>query len=98
MSRLYCITRSDLTPGQKTAQACHAAAQYLLDNPDTEWDNGYIICLEAKDHDALLTLQDRLESKDKLFSKFYEPDMDDELTGIAAVDCGKSFSNYKLLR
>jgi peptidyl-tRNA hydrolase len=97
MSRLYCIIRSDLTPGQKAAQACHAATQYLLDYPDTEWDNGYIICLQARSLKELEELKDRLKLSNKKFSKFHEPDMDNELTGLAALDCGKSFSNFKLL-
>ena len=96
--RLYCITRSDLSTGAKAAQACHAATQYLLDYPDTEWNNGYIICLEAKNEEELLTLKSKLEKENKKFACFHEPDMNDQLTGISALDSGKTFANYKLLR
>lgn len=61
--RLYCITRKDLKPGQKTAQLCHAATQYLLDHPDTQWNNGFIICLEARDEDHLWEIKKRIRRK-----------------------------------
>jgi len=98
MERLYCIIRKDLTPGQKTAQACHAATQFLLDNPDTEWDNGYIICLEIENEASLKELKYELERKNKNHSHFIEPDMNNSLTSISALDCGKNFANLKLLR
>ena len=98
MSRLYCITREDLTFGQKAAQLCHAATQYLIDHPDTEWDNGFIICLQVKDLKELSDLEEKMRGSSKKFSRFVEPDMENELTSISAVDCGKSFANLKLLR
>lgn len=96
--RLYCITRKDLTHGQKTAQLCHAATQYLLDHPDTEWNNGFIICLEAKDEDHLWEIKKGLEEKEWKHSHFLEPDFDDALTSISALDSGKLFANLPLMR
>lgn len=96
--RLYCITREDLKPGQKIAQACHAATQYLLDHPDTEWNNGYIICLGIQNEEELKKLEEKLISIDRKYSKFHEPDMDDQLTAIAAIDEGKLFANLRLIK
>ena len=98
MERLYCITRKDLTPGQKTAQACHAATQYILDNPKTNWDNGFIICLEIDSEQELLKLKESLDIKGLNYSYFKEPDMGDALTAISMLDHGKTFANLKLLR
>jgi len=96
--RLYCIIRKDLTYGQITAQACHAATQYLIDNPGTKWDNGFIICLEVENEACLIELKDKLLKEEKLHSKFHEPDMDNSLTAISSLDCGKTFKHLKLLR
>ena len=98
MERLYCIIRKDLTHGQKTAQACHAATQYLLDHPDTSWDNGYIICLEIDNEIKLQELKSKLEVLGKKHSYFIEPDMNDSLTSISALDCGRNFRDLRLLR
>jgi chromosome condensin MukBEF ATPase and DNA-binding subunit MukB len=95
--RLYCITRNDLTTGQKTAQICHAAAQYMLDH-GTEWNNSFIICLETS-KEELLKLKQKLELTNKKHSSFFEPDFNHELTAISAIDnSGKLFSQYKLIK
>lgn len=94
--RLYCITRKDLKPGQKKAQLCHAATQYLLDHKDTEWNNGFIICLEAENEAHLWEIKKNLEEKEHKHSHFLEPDYGDALTAISAIDSGKLFSNLPL--
>lgn len=96
--RLYCITRKDLRPGQKAAQLCHAATQYLLDYPNTEWNNGFIICLEAENEEHLWTIKQSLEDKGHKHSHFLEPDFGNALTSISALDSGKSFSNLPLIK
>lgn len=66
-------------------QGGHAVAQWLLEHPNQEWNNSYLIYLYAD-----------LVNKD--YSSFYEPDLDNQLTAIALQDDGRMFKKLKLVR
>lgn len=91
--RLYIIVRSDLKPGLVVAQACHTAIE-----AQRKWnlsENHYLVVLDGgKSEDDMLDLLDRVVWGYPLYQpaealwlneylEFREPDLDDEVTGIA---------------
>lgn len=95
--KLYVIARKDLNPSYQAVQAGHAVAELLLRGQISSWDNGIMIYLGVKDEDELKYWADKLEFKDIDFAGFIEPDLNNELTAIAAVHTGEVFNNLKLL-
>lgn len=80
------ITRSDLTSGYQAQQSCHAIADFAAEFPSDfkEWKetSNSIIALGVKNESELESLFEKL-SKETNVTKFYEPDLNDELTSIA---------------
>lgn len=70
MKRLYVLIDQKLDAVYGCVQGGHAVAQWLLEHPNQEWNNSYLIYLYAD-----------LVNKD--YSSFYEPDLDNQLTAIA---------------
>ena len=98
--RIYTITRKDISQAQKAVQSAHAATQYLIDHsPHTEgkWNNGSIICLELGSEKSLKKWMRKLEDRGIKFSYFREPDMNHEITAIAALDKGDIFHGIPLI-
>lgn len=85
MNRLYVLTRKDLDLPYQAVQGAHAVAQWMLDNPGHEWNNGYLIFLEVENEKMLDHWIWKIQTKrrDVKISKFREPDIDNELTAIA---------------
>lgn len=91
--RLYIIVRSDLNPGLVVAQACHTAIE-----AHRKWnlsEDHYLVVLDGgKSEDDMLShldqicgwyfpvIENEVLSQDEYIA-FYEPDLDDEVTGIA---------------
>lgn len=48
MHKLYVLIRNDLSNAQKAVQGGHALAQWLIENPYTNWTNGTLIYLTVK--------------------------------------------------
>jgi len=96
--KLYILTRTDLrgvsSPG---VQAGHAIAQYLIENPNTEWDNGTLIYLGISCEDELEYWKDKLNWKGLTYAEFREPDINNELTAIACCTNTKIFGKLRLL-
>ena len=87
--KLYTIADSCLPKAQQYVQATHAVAQYLIDNPDTEWNNDTLIMLKCKEY--IREIDDLLESVeiwDMPISKFYEPYYNNRLTAFCGLDIG----------
>ena len=72
----------------------YAVAQWLLEHPNQEWNNSYLIYLYAD----LDKWKVRLDLVNKDYSSFYEPDLDNQLTAIALQDDGRMFKKLKLVR
>lgn len=70
MKRLYVLIDQKLDAVYGCVQGGHAVAQWLLEHPNQEWNNSYLIYLYAD-----------LVNKD--YSSFYEPDLGNQLTAIA---------------
>lgn len=72
----------------------YAVAQWLLEHPNQEWNNSYLIYLYAD----LDKWKVRLDLVNKDYSSFYEPDLGNQLTAIALQDDGRMFKKLKLVR
>ncbi len=83
--KLYAIADSSLNKRQQFVQATHAVAQYLIDNPDSEWKNGSLVMLKTNDMNKTIEWLDVHGVKS---SKFIEPYYDDKLTAVCAYDIG----------
>lgn len=97
------ITRSDLSYGYQSQQSCHSVAAFAIDYPEQlkKWDKDSksIICLACKNEQELDSLFTKL-SKLTPVTKFYEPDLDDQLTSIclyASPEVRKKLSYLPLL-
>jgi len=98
--RIYTLTRTDISKGQQAVQAGHSLAQYIIDwNPHLtkKWDNGSIINLGLGSEKSLKRWIAKLEKAKIPYSIFREPDMEYEITSIAALDNGEIFKGIPLL-
>ena len=91
--RLYVLISNKLSPVYGCVQGGHAVAQYLLEHPNQEWNNQYLIYVYAN----VDTWRKKLDKYRIDYSFFKEPDLDDALTAIAVEDEGKLFRNLKLV-
>ena len=96
MKKLYVIVRRDLTIPQQAVQAGHAVAKLVQNGLDKAW-SGTLIYLGIDSEEKLVFWGDKLTDRGVEWIGFREPDIDHQLTAIAAVDDGKVFSNLKLL-
>lgn len=95
--KLYVLVRRDLTTSQRAVQAGHVVAQYLLDCPNTSWSNGTLIYLGIKNEHQLNTWEYKLKDLNINYSKFNEPDINNQITAIATLGNDKLFKNLRLL-
>lgn len=80
------VTRRDLLPGVQVAQTTHAAIDFCLQNPDLakEWNkvSNYLVCVSAKDEDALKKLSWKCIERGLKHYVFREPDVGNEITAV----------------
>lgn len=93
MKRLYVLIDQKLDVVYGCVQGGHAVAQWLLEHPNQNWNNNYLIYLYAD----LDKWKVRLDLVNKDYSSFYEPDLDNQLTAIALQDDGRMFKKLKLV-
>lgn len=81
------MTRRDLSPGLQAVQCSHALAHFFDEHTKLTraWcrDSDFLALLSVRDEDALVLLAHCLKVKGVKHSKFYEPDIGNELTAIA---------------
>jgi len=80
---MYVLVRNDLTEAQKAVQGGHALAEYLLKKKH-DWNNSTLIYLGVRDKEHLEKWKYKLEKHEILCSIWREPDMNNEITSIAA--------------
>ena len=78
---------------KRQVQGGHAVAQWLLEHPNQNWNNNYLIYLYAD----LDKWRVRLDLTNKDYSIFREPDLNNQLTAIALQDDGRMFKKLKLV-
>lgn len=93
--KMYVITRKDLPVNYRAVQAGHGLAEYMIKHPN-DWQNETLVYLVVEDEYSLIKLANKLEYKNITYTKFHEPDIDNQLTAIAAYNDGKIFKNIKL--
>lgn len=85
--KLYLVTRNDLSPGQRAVQAAHAMRQFAHDHPeiDREWfySSNYLCLLEVAGERDLVSLEEQANDRGIKFSRFMEPDLENQVTAIA---------------
>ncbi len=86
--KMFVLVRKDLPNIQKAVQAGHAVAEFLLKFPyknQYNWNNGTLIYLTVKDKNELGWWDHKLHKKSIPHMSFREPDLNNEMTALAAV-------------
>lgn len=94
--KLYVVVRNDLSQSQKSVQAGHAIAEFLL-HRQTEWKNGILIILKVDNKQELEKLIYKLNRKNINWVGFREPDIGNEITAIASDQSCRLFSKLRLV-
>ena len=89
--------RKDLRRSQQAVQAGHAVAEFMLRFPDSEWKNNYLIYLGVEDKSELEKWWYKTKEYGIQCAVFKEPDINNELTAIAAAVDNGMFKKLKLL-
>lgn len=87
MKRLYVLIDQKLDVVYGCVQGGHAVAQWLLEHPNQNWNNNYLMD----------KWRVRLDLTNKDYSIFREPDLNNQLTAIALQDDGRMFKKLKLV-
>jgi hypothetical protein len=97
---MFVLVRNDLSKSQQGVQGGHALAQFALDWPDSfkKWNNRTIVYLKT-DYETLCNHFNKVVDGHNVASDFYEPDIGDQLTAIAAFGptAEDYFANFKLM-
>ena len=81
-NKLYILVSSDLTKSQQAVQACHVVAEFMkFDDCRKQWPNETIVLLKVNDLPGWFHKMDDISES---WIEFFEPDLDDKLTAIAA--------------
>lgn len=100
MKKLFILVRKDLKRSSPAVQAGHAVAQFMLEYPNSEWKNGYLIYLKVRDLAELKYWKGQAMTctinKILQVSDFSEPDLNNELTAVAIYGTDMNFFNSSL--
>jgi hypothetical protein len=95
MKRLYILVNDKLKPIYGCVQGGHAVAQFMLENPEQEWNNEFLIYLYANVMKWIKILKERGIK----FTVFREPDLNNSITAIACQDdSGELFKDLSVVR
>lgn len=79
MEKLYVLVNKDLPIAYQGVQGGHAVAQWLLENPNQTWNNQTLVYLKANIYKEIF----KLDQKGIKYTKFEEPDLNNQITAIA---------------
>ncbi len=82
-----------LEPIYGCVQGGHAVAQYIMENPFSEWKNNYLIYLKSD----IGKVMGKLDCLGIPYTIFREPDLDNRVTAIAVLDNREIFKRLKLV-
>ena len=91
--KLYVLIDKTLDPVYGCVQGGHAVAQWLLDHPGQDWNNNYLIYLEAD----IEKWKSKLEYLGIDYTSFQETDLEGQTTSLAVLNNEKLFKNLKLI-
>ena len=85
-SKLIVITRRDLSPGQQSIQAAHAAIEFQHEHPEiaNNWNtySKYLVFLSVENEEELKQLIQKFINYDLQHVVFIEPDIDNQITAV----------------
>ena len=85
--KLFIVVRSDLAPGDRCAQSCHALGAFAIRHPDEArtwfWDSNNLVVLECVDEAALRELVVLARRHGVPYALFSEPDLSCAATACA---------------
>jgi len=99
------VTRKDLPLTTASIQGCHAAIDFQHQHPELakHWQqtSNYLVFLSTDNEETLNELINKAKLRDILYTKFNEPDLNNELTAVAfepSEASRKLLSNLPLMR
>lgn len=85
--KLIVISRRDIIPGYQLTQSVHSSHQFLFEHPELSKDwflnSNYLVILSVENEKELIDIINKLYQLGITFSKFHEPDLNNELTSIS---------------
>ncbi len=95
--KLYVVVNENLTSSQQAVQSAHAVAQFMRENPNTMWSNGYLILLKGSP--AYMGSMRCYRTSGCEHAEFVEPDLNNVITAYAVFgpDVERLMKNFKLV-
>jgi hypothetical protein len=95
-SKLFLVTRADLSAGSQAVQAAHAFREFAERHPTIERDwyrtSNHLVLLAVKNEAELAALLRAAIDRDVAAASFREPDLGSALTAIALAPCAQAHS------
>ena len=86
ITKLYTVTRRDLSAGQQLAQSLHSISDFSVKHPETfkKWNltSNYIVALSTENEESLKNIIGKLDKEGIEYTAFVEPDLNNEITSI----------------
>lgn len=100
MYKMYILVRKDLGHTYKMVQGAHGLAQYMLEHTQgaKHWNNNTIVFLDVDSEEKLDNWIYKIESHGLNYSKFYEPDINNQLTSVACYTDSKIFKSLQVAK
>lgn len=94
MQRLYVLIDNNLDSIYGCVQGGHVVAQWLLNHPNQDWNNSYLIYVSAD----ISKWKEKLDILEIDYTEFREPDLNNQITALAVLNNDKMFKNLRLIK
>ena len=94
MQRLYVLIDNNLESIYGCVQGGHVVAQWLLNHPNQDWNNSYLIYVSAD----ISKWKEKLDILEVDYTEFREPDLNNQITALAVLNNDKMFKNLRLIK
>ena len=94
MQRLYVLIDNNLDSIYGCVQGGHVVAQWLLNHPNPDWNNSYLIYVSAN----ISKWKEKLDILEVDYTEFREPDLNNQITALAVLNNDKMFKNLRLIK
>lgn len=97
--KLYIVVPKTLSIEQQAVQAGHAAVDFVLRNPESEWRGHSLIYLTVDTEEELGKLYDEAQGWCQAeIGWFHEPYWNNKLTAVAVYGAGEKLKSLPLMR